>query len=495
MTRPAGLLLSLLVVTLNCPASALALLSGDIVTTVQVTTGGGGGPQAFQESAGQVVMQAEGFDQNLARNSRTWVLETVVASFSGAGYMRALPNTGASFNTGFDTSSPELVYNINFTSTGTYYVWIRGHADTGNDDSLHAGLDGTGPASADRLGSFPAAWTWKRDTMDGVPATLVISTPGVHTFHLWMREDGLRADKILLRTSSSATAPSGAGPSSSPRVPVGSDTTAPVLSAITASNVGDTSAVIGWSTDEPATSQVEYGIDTLYGSQSPFAGALVTGHSVTLTGLSPGTLHHYRVLSVDGSGNPAASDDQTFTTAAAPPALAYQESAGQVVMQVENFDLQTPRNGQSWVRETSMTGASGGAYLRALPNSGVTKNTGYVTGSPEIVFRVNFTTTGTYYVWLRGSAASGTDDSCHAGLDGVGPSTADRLSGFTTSWVWKRTTLDASAPATLTISTPGVHTIHLWMREDGLRADKLLLRKSSSSTAPSGTGPSSSPRL
>lgn len=475
--------------------SGWAADSAEVTTTVQIAAAPGGPVFAFQESAGQVVMQAEGFDQNLARNSQTWVLETVAAGFSGAGYMTALPNTGVSYNAGFESVSPELVFNVNFSTTGTYYVWIRGHASSGTDDSLHAGLDGTGPASADRLGSFPAAWTWKRDTMDASPATVVVSTPGLHTFHLWMREDGLRVDKLLLRTSSSATAPSGTGPSASPRVLVGPDTTAPALSAIAASNISDTSTVIGWSTDEPATSQVDYGLDTLYGSQSPFNGALVTGHGVTLTGLIPGTLYHYRVLSVDGSGNPAASDDQTFTTAATPPALAYQEAGGQVVMQVETFDANIARNGQSWVRETSMTGASGGAYLRALPNSGVTKNTGYVTGSPEVVFRVNFTNTGTYYVWLRGSAASGTDDSCHAGRDGIGPSTADRISGFTSSWVWKRTTLDASAPATLTISTPGIHTIHLWMREDGLRADKLLLRKSSSATAPSGTGPAASPRL
>ena len=95
---------------------------------------------------------------------------------------------------------------------------------------------------------------------------------------------------------------------------------------------------------------------------------------------------------------------------------------------------------------------------------------------------------------LRGSANSGSDDSVHAGVDGTGPSSADRISGFTNSWVWKRTTMDNNAAAKLVITTPGLHTIHLWMREDGLRVDKLLLRKNSSSTAPSGKGPAENPR-
>jgi len=112
------------------------------------------------------------------------------------------------------------VYHVNFTATGTYYVWVRGAADSGSDDSLHAGLDNTGPASADRIGSLTTTgWVWTRNTMDGTPATLQIASPGLHTVHLWMREDGLRIDKLLLRKSSSGTAPPGTGPAESSRTP------------------------------------------------------------------------------------------------------------------------------------------------------------------------------------------------------------------------------------------------------------------------------------
>ncbi len=184
---------------------------------------------AFQESSGQVVIDAEHYNSKVPRNGQDWVLKTTTTGYAGSGYLEALPNTGISYNTGYVTSSPELVYNVQFATTGTYYVWVRGIGATGSDDSLHAGLDGTGPASADRISGIGTTWNWKRDTMDAAPATLVIASPGLHTIHLWMREDGLKVDKVLLRTSSSSTAPSGTGPAESPRVTVGPppDTTPP----------------------------------------------------------------------------------------------------------------------------------------------------------------------------------------------------------------------------------------------------------------------------
>jgi len=175
------------------------------------------GPSAFQESGGQVVMEAEHFDDNISRGGKDWVLETSKSGFAGDGYTTALPNTGTLINAGYTTTSPELVFNVNFTTTGTYYVWLRTNADGGTDDSAHTGLDGAGPTSADRIKATKGGWGWRQSTMDGAPATLVVGSPGLHTFHLWMREDGLRVDRMLLRTDSSSTKPVGQGPPESPR--------------------------------------------------------------------------------------------------------------------------------------------------------------------------------------------------------------------------------------------------------------------------------------
>jgi phosphodiesterase/alkaline phosphatase D-like protein len=94
------------------------------------------------------------------------------------------------------------------------------------------------------------------------------------------------------------------------------DSTAPVISAIGADSITGSGATISWSTNEPATTRVEYGTSTAYGTMTTPNSALVTSHTQALSGLSPSTNYHYRVRSTDGSGNAATSSDYTFTTVA-----------------------------------------------------------------------------------------------------------------------------------------------------------------------------------
>ena len=173
---------------------------------------------SFNESNGQVVLEAEHYDAKVVRNSLDWVVDVVTSGYSRSAYL-IVPTSGATYDANYTAKSPELIYNVRFKTTGTYSVWVRGWGNSGNDDSVHVGLDGAAVSSADRITYFAKSWTWKRDTMDGAPATIVIATPGLHTIHVWMREDGFKLDKLLLRTNSSATPPSGKGPSESPRVP------------------------------------------------------------------------------------------------------------------------------------------------------------------------------------------------------------------------------------------------------------------------------------
>ena len=94
-----------------------------------------------------------------------------------------------------------------------------------------------------------------------------------------------------------------------------SDTIPPtIISSPTVISKSDKTAIIAWTTDEPSTSVVQYGTDIPYTSESSLAD-YVTNHSVTLTGLNPDTLYHFRVSSVDEVGNgPTYSGDYTFRT-------------------------------------------------------------------------------------------------------------------------------------------------------------------------------------
>ncbi len=92
------------------------------------------------------------------------------------------------------------------------------------------------------------------------------------------------------------------------------DTTPPLITNVSPSNITETTAIITWATDELATSQVEYGKTTDYGSTTPLVEELVTSHSVSLSGLEPNTTYHFKVKSKDEASNKTVSEDKTFTT-------------------------------------------------------------------------------------------------------------------------------------------------------------------------------------
>ena len=102
--------------------------------------------------------------------------------------------------------------------------------------------------------------------------------------------------------------------------PPGPDTTPPVITGVTASPVANgTSATITWTTNEGATSRVDYGTSADALNQNVNNATLVTSHSVNLTGLTPGTTYHFRVRSTDAATNegtspPPSEPPTTFTT-------------------------------------------------------------------------------------------------------------------------------------------------------------------------------------
>ncbi|MBL9167749.1 MAG: hypothetical protein JNN07_08410 [Verrucomicrobiales bacterium] len=175
------------------------------------------------DDPGLIVIEAEGFDEKttIESNNHTWELTTVNAGFSGEGAMEATPNVNLNVN--IDTTiSPRLDYNVEFTVPGTYYVWVRGLADSapglGQNDSINVGIDGALPATSDRIGFFPqgSGYVWSNTTLDGnTRATFVVTTPGRHVVNVWMREDGFIIDKLILSNNPDYE-PAGAGPAVKP---------------------------------------------------------------------------------------------------------------------------------------------------------------------------------------------------------------------------------------------------------------------------------------
>ncbi|MDD5524483.1 MAG: fibronectin type III domain-containing protein [Smithella sp.] len=95
---------------------------------------------------------------------------------------------------------------------------------------------------------------------------------------------------------------------------VARDETPPVVSNIKVSDIKETSAVVTWTTDERATSLIDYGLTSAYTNTAHDSLTLATNHQITLSNLTKGTVYHYQVLSQDSSSNLRKSSDVTFTT-------------------------------------------------------------------------------------------------------------------------------------------------------------------------------------
>lgn len=91
------------------------------------------------------------------------------------------------------------------------------------------------------------------------------------------------------------------------------DQASPVASSVQVVNVTSSSATIQWLTNEPADSQVAYGVGgtTLTTTPDPAPTAF---HAVPLTGLDPYKYYQFAIRTKDGCGNQTISATRTFRT-------------------------------------------------------------------------------------------------------------------------------------------------------------------------------------
>lgn len=96
---------------------------------------------------------------------------------------------------------------------------------------------------------------------------------------------------------------------------VTADKTPPTILGVNVSNVTESSAIITWTTNEPATSQVKFEKNEKIGSTTPVDKNLTTNHSIRLAKLDSGATYSCSVISRDAAGNEAVSaTKQTFKT-------------------------------------------------------------------------------------------------------------------------------------------------------------------------------------
>jgi lysophospholipase L1-like esterase len=197
-------------VTFTATDSADTSLTSSETISIDVAAappGGGGGSGAYQpDGDGQFVMEAEHFDATTSAGGRDWVSD-FTAGYVGDSAMQSVPDSFSKVTSSLNANSPRLDYEVELAVASTLNVWIRGVGLSGSRDSVWVGVNGNDASATD--GSLT------RDTYGWTRFGQINLSAGVHTFNVWMREDGSIVDRIFLTPL--ATVPSGNGPPESPR--------------------------------------------------------------------------------------------------------------------------------------------------------------------------------------------------------------------------------------------------------------------------------------
>ncbi|MEM7380951.1 MAG: hypothetical protein AAF361_07115 [Bacteroidota bacterium] len=184
----------------------------------------------------------------------------------------------------------------------------------------------------------------------------------------------------------------------------------------------------------------------------------------------------------------------------------HKETDGMLTVEAEAFYKQSKDDIRKWyvVSETfetalkqndpelHITGASGKKYIELLPDTRTNHddeltpgvNFSNEAGKMAIVhYKVNFSTPGRYYVWVRAYSSGTEDNGVHVGIDGNWPESGQRMQWCEgkNSWRWEsrqRTEEEhcgVSGILYLDVDTAGEHDIQFSLREDGFEMDQWIM--------------------
>jgi Putative metal-binding motif len=162
---------------------------------------------------GQIYFEAEDFSASVIATStgtgaatRAWEPD-YTAGFSGMMGLRANPDVGANLTLANTLAqAPRLEYRVQFTTTGNHYVWVKMSSYNNSGNTIGVGIvsNSTTANTPTQTLTSPindSSWNWVRTNAINVTAT------GVGLVEVYMREDGIKVDAVLVTQSNSATAP------------------------------------------------------------------------------------------------------------------------------------------------------------------------------------------------------------------------------------------------------------------------------------------------
>ncbi len=150
-----------------------------------------------------------------------------------------------------------------------------------------------------------------------------------------------------------------------------------------------------------------------------------------------------------------------------------------IIIEANEFQASTTGSGYSWNCSTYLPNHTGTCYRAAVPTSpnwtldridNSNKNS-----SPRMSYNTYIASGGNYRVWVCGMGGNSNDDSIHMGRNNDPQTTADAMTGWSSSnWIWM-SWADGADPY-LYLPT-GYVNVDVWARENGMRVDRILLSK------------------
>ncbi len=178
------------------------------------------------------------------------------------------------------------------------------------------------------------------------------------------------------------------------------DRTPPVITPVSALASTSTSVVITWTTDENASTRVNFGPTSSYGilTTETDTSPRVSSHTKTITGLLPCTTYHYSLISADAASNSTTEAGGTFTTPGCAGNAEVMVGTGtnvipnstgsstDITLSGATLMLQVPAGYVSG----NATCASGAAFqIKSLETTAVKEALGAPTGKDDIVDAMN----------------------------------------------------------------------------------------------------------
>ncbi len=316
---------------------------------------------------GNLWFTASGDRGKIGRITTAGVVTEFTSGLTGGSSPMSI-TTGPDGNLWFTESAGDAIGRI--TTTGTITEFTNGLSDDSIPTSITAGPDGnlwfTDAGAPGRIGRITTAGTITEvatPTIGSAPDGITSGPDG----RIWFTESGLAGAVGALDLSNQGAQP----------IP-----TSPTATTEAASGVGQTSATLNGVVDPEGNRTLDHfdwGTTTSYGHEAlaniGFAGGddSARQESVTLTGLTPGTTYHFRLVATDCGGcqsGTSVGSDMAFATEA--PTTTSPSRPAAPVTAPPAPPAGTPATPTPLIGHTAVAQIASGTVLVVNPKTGAT---------------------------------------------------------------------------------------------------------------------------